>query len=413
MFRDRFLVARVVALTACIGAAACNSSKDLIVPPPPVDPLFTSYVALGNSLTAGFQSGGINDSTQRQAYPVLLAQQMRTAFTIPSLAEPGCPPPIDSFPQGTRVGNGTSTTCAFRSQVQGVAVLNNVAVPGAASLDPSSPVGTGGGGALTTFILGGKTQVQRALDAHPTFVSIWIGNNDVLPAALSGVLSDSLGAAVSPGITTEATFEKNYNAMMNGLLAGGTVKGGVLIGVVNVANAPIFFPAAVLFADPTIVPTLSAVVGAPITVDTSCTPATQSLIDFQLFSAMRAGAVPDTIACHPLAGHANLLGDLYVLDAGEIATVTAAVAGYNAFIQQTATTNGWAYFDPNPTLQSLRETGQIPILPDVTQPTKAFGDYISLDGIHPSATTHRLLANLLIAAINGQYDTDIPTIGTP
>ncbi|HEY7878935.1 MAG TPA: hypothetical protein VIC55_11940, partial [Gemmatimonadaceae bacterium] len=397
----------------CTVATSCNSTKDLIVPPPPTDPLFASYVSLGNSITAGYQSGGINDSTQHQAYPVLLAQQMGTPFTIASLADPGCPPPIDSFPEGTRVGGGTSTSCSFRSQRSGVAVLNNVAVPGAFAFDPTSPIGTGGGGALTTFILGGKTQVQRALDANPTFVSIWIGNTDVLPAALSGVLSDSLGAAVSPGITGQQSFEKSYSAMMTGLQAGGTIKGGVLLGVVNVANAPVFFPAAALFADPIIVPTLSAVVGAPITVDTSCTPATQSIINFELFAAMRAGTAPDTIACHALAGHANGLGELFVLDAGEIATLSTAVANYNAFIQQTATTAGWAYVDPNPALAALRQSGQIPIFPDLTQPTKAFGNYISLDGIHPAAAAHALLANLIINAVNTTYSTHVPTIGTP
>ena len=29
--------------------------------------LFRSYVALGNSITMGFQSGGVNDSTQRRS----------------------------------------------------------------------------------------------------------------------------------------------------------------------------------------------------------------------------------------------------------------------------------------------------------------------------------------------------------
>jgi len=410
MSRERTLVAGAVAFVMLVAGAACSSTKDLVVPPPPVNPLFASYVSLGNSITAGFQSGGINDSTQHQAYPVLLARQMNTPFTVPSLLDPGCPPPIDSFPKGTRVGGGTSTTCFFRSQVSGVAVLNNVAVPGAASFDPASPIGTGGGGALTTFILGGKSQVQRALDAKPTFVSIWIGNNDVLPAALSGVLDSVPG--LSPGVTAEAAFEQNYNAMVTGLNAGGTIKGGILIGVVNVANAPVFFPAAALFA-PGALPALEQAVGASITVDTSCTPATQSIINFELLQAMQAGTAPDTIACHALANHANGLGEVFVLDATEIAAVSQAVAGYNAFIQQTAANNGWAFFDPNTVLDQLRQSGRIPVLPDLTQPTKPFGEFFSLDGIHPSAAAHVLLANLMIQAINAQYSTSIPTLASP
>ena len=56
--------------------------------PAVIDPLFRRYAALGNSITAGFQSAGINDSTQRRAYPVLLAMAMGTDFTYhPSLLE--------------------------------------------------------------------------------------------------------------------------------------------------------------------------------------------------------------------------------------------------------------------------------------------------------------------------------------
>ena len=41
--------------------------------PPAGAPFMARYVAIGNSITAGFQSNGINDSTQRRAYPHLLA----------------------------------------------------------------------------------------------------------------------------------------------------------------------------------------------------------------------------------------------------------------------------------------------------------------------------------------------------
>src|ERR1051325_12237964 len=61
-------------LGAALLAAACHQDK-LVTPPIPAytgGEMFVRYVSLGNSLTAGFQSGGINDSTQRQAYPVLL-----------------------------------------------------------------------------------------------------------------------------------------------------------------------------------------------------------------------------------------------------------------------------------------------------------------------------------------------------
>jgi len=55
-------------------ATACNNDQlNRPFATTPVDPLFDRYVSMGNSITAGFQSGGINDSTQLQSYAVLLA----------------------------------------------------------------------------------------------------------------------------------------------------------------------------------------------------------------------------------------------------------------------------------------------------------------------------------------------------
>ena len=180
---------RVAALGAIVASAGCSDTKQLLGPPTPVGgAIFKSYVAIGNSITAGYQSGGINDSTQRQSYAFLLAGQFGTQYHYAALAKPGCPPPIANTQTGARVGSGTSTTCALRIGSSVTDILNNVAVPGARVLDPISGT-TVASNALTTFILGGKSQVQRALDANPTFVSIWIGNNDVLEAGASGIIS--------------------------------------------------------------------------------------------------------------------------------------------------------------------------------------------------------------------------------
>jgi len=91
--------------------AGCKSD-DTLNSPNVIDPMFRRYAALGNSITAGFQSVGINDSTQRRAYPALLAAAMGTSYTYPSLNMPGCPPPLTNNVILTRVGGGTPSTCA-------------------------------------------------------------------------------------------------------------------------------------------------------------------------------------------------------------------------------------------------------------------------------------------------------------
>src|SRR6266705_7053607 len=91
------------ALGILLGVAACHQDE-LFRPYPdgPLDPLFARYVSMGNSITAGWQSGGINDSTQQQSYAVLLAQAMHAPFFSPLMNKPGCPPPITNvFAQPT------------------------------------------------------------------------------------------------------------------------------------------------------------------------------------------------------------------------------------------------------------------------------------------------------------------------
>lgn len=409
MVRYRHLAGGAAALVLSAAATACNPSKDLVNPKPPTDALFTSYVALGNSITAGFQSGGINDSTQRQSYAYLLAQMMGTRFAVPSLAAPGCPPPIDNFNTQHRLGGGTPTTCALRSEPGGVAVINDVAVPGANAVDLTSPTGPQDN-ALTTFVLGGKTEVERALDADPTFATVWIGNNDVLIPALSGVLVPVPG--VSAGVTDPATFQTEYAKIIAGLQAAPHLKGGALIGVVDVDNAPIFFHGALL-NNPSVIGAIRAATGKNVQVDGSCTPTTPSLIDFRLVGAIALGAAPDTIACQAIAGRSDGLGQLYVLDSAEVQAVHTVVSAYNAYIKAKADSLGWAYFDPNPALTQLEAAGMIPPFPDLTQPTQPYGPFISLDGLHPALQAHQLIAAALADSINAKFGTHIAVPASP
>ena len=413
----RFSVVRRTTLTlaaagavVALGACADNGPADVIAGPKPANALFTSYVALGNSITAGWQSGGINDSTQQESYATLLAAAMQTPYAYPSLAAPGCPPPVVNFQTQARLGGATSTTCALRSPSSVVAALNNVAVPGATSLDPTAS-STTASSALTTFILGGKTQVQRAADAQPTFVSAWIGNNDVLPAAVSGLLSPVAG--ISPGITSQTTFKKNYDAMVSGLKAIPTLKGAVLIGVVQVSAAPVLFPAAALF-NPAFKAGFDQFVGQATTILPTCTPTTTSLISFQIVSAIRSGQHPPVIGCEKNSVPGTSVGDIFVLDSSDQTTLQTAIATYNAYIQSVATANGWAFYDPNTSLLALKANGCVGSVPNLASATQPFGACITLDGIHPSGLAHKRIVNDLIAVINAKYGTSLPTVaGAP
>lgn len=402
--RGALLLGAAAAFAGVFGA--CHSDNS-VLGPTPSSPIFTSYVALGNSITAGFQSGGINDSTQRQSYALLLAKQMNTRYAYPSLAGVGCPPPVNNLLTGARVGGATSTgtTCQLRSAAGVTAMLNNVAVPGIASADPTAVGGTTANqtNALIDLILGGETMVQKALDNKPTFASIWVGNNDILAPALSGFPSTA---------TTVPVFTTNYAAMINQLVAGApTGLKGVLIGVVQVAGAPLLFQAAVL-NDPTVAAAALAVAGRPVTLDpTTCAGANQAaLVNFQYLVAIKArpATSPGTVFCQKVAGGgAADPGDNGILDITEQASVAATINGYNAYIKAKADSIGFAYYDPNPLLATLKSNGSIPPFPNLASTTAPFGQFISLDGVHPSAAAHLRIVNELINTINAKYGTSL------
>src|SRR6266446_1796981 len=398
------------ALLGVLLVAAChNDELNRPFADTPVDPLFARYVSMGNSITAGFQSGGINDSTQLQSYAVVLARAMRSPFFAPLLNKPGCPPPYTNVFTQTRVSGGTSTTCALRKIPNPAPpFISNTAVPGAWVIDIYNNAAGAHPNTLTQFILGGLTQVQMLERAHPTFVTVWIGNNDVLTAATS-----STNAGDSTLITPVATFQTNYGAMLDSISAVGP-QGVVLIGVANLAtvanrtglpptqppaNGVPFFS----YGSTYYVLDAAGAIPGPFTAAVTCAPprGDSVLVPFPLGGALIAAG--GTLTCN----------EPQTIQPAELVKITTTVTAYNAYISAQATARGWAYIDPNPALDSLRQIPtQVAFFPGFNAPcaNNPFGLAFSCDGIHPSAATHRLLAQKLRLAINAAYTTSIPPI---
>ena len=127
---------------------------------------------------------------------------------------------------------------------------------------------------------------------------------------------------------------------------------------------------------------------------------------FGILMAQARQGVPVTLDC---ASNVSVSG-YSILTGAEITTIATAIAAYNAAIQAEATRLGWAYYDPNPTLDSLKAAGRIPLFPNATGAdaiTRPFGDFFSRDGVHPNAAAHRLVAQHLLDAINTTYGLDL------
>ncbi|HEX9107370.1 MAG TPA: hypothetical protein VF832_09080, partial [Longimicrobiales bacterium] len=226
-------------LGAAAFAAGCVSDEKLVSSGTTVTtPLLARYVAMGNSITAGMQSAGISDATQKQAYPVLLARMAGVPFNYPSLGL-GCPAPF-AVPLGpTRVVNIPGSGCALRSSFLGL--TNNVAVPGEYVADLTNPLSPGAANPLSTFINGGLTEAQAMAALSPTFVTLWAPNNDILNAV-------NLGDTSATVLTPLATYTAAFTSAVNAIKAVPTLKGAALIGVVDVPRfAPIVQPGAFFF----------------------------------------------------------------------------------------------------------------------------------------------------------------------
>ena len=398
-------------LLVAMVAASCTDHAAKVLGPIPTqgNGLFQTYVSIGNSITAGMQSSGINDSTQRQSFAYLLAQQMGTRFAYPSFTKPGCPPPTGNWVTQKLIDSlaPIPNECAFRDATKATDILNNVAVPGTYAADLTSQVNLTAPTGLFSLMLGGMTQIQKAVQADPTFVTVWVGSNEILTAASTGMLVATPGIPGS-GLVPASTFVTQYATAMNQLKTGAThLKGGVLIGAVDAANAPRFFSADSLATNATFKAQFDQLTGKTNTL-IGC-GASGYLVSSEIISRIRSGAVPAVVSCAKNQPQPPL-GDVFMIDPTELQTLQSTTTAYNTYIKAKADSLGFAYFDPNPALAALRAAKLVPVLPSLLSTNAPFGTYLSLDGVHPTAVAQKLIANSLIDVINTKYGTSLAKI---
>jgi len=403
MMQRRFVFAASLGCALLVAACENEVLNSPRVPAYQGGTMFQRYVAMGNSITAGFQSGGINDSTQRQSYAVLIGGAMGgNRFYYPSLASIGCPPPFTNIFTGARVGGAgiTGTTCLFRSP-NIPPYLSNVAVPGAETIDMllNGPAPGTNSNPLTQLFLGGRTQVKVMMDANPTFVSVWAGNNDLLGAALAG---DTTLA------TDTAAFRISYSQALDSIEATGAQAILIAVGLghsVNNVVLPFFSRGTTWFG----LAASGAFNPAPFTVAANCAPPRGDtvLVSFAYGFGLLAtaqGGTPTTLDCTAPP----------VIEPAETRFFAVLQLRYNAIIQAQATARGFAYTDSvNFTLDSLAGiANQFAPFPNTAAACSGspFGLAFSCDGIHPNQATQLKIARKIIRAINAQYNSAIPAI---
>lgn len=221
---------------------------------------FSKYVALGNSLTAGFSDNALFIDGQKGSYTNILAEQFALvgggAFKIPFMADN-----VGGFKiGGTQYSGprlyfngagpapvlGTPSTEILNPAVSAAGPFNNCGVPGAKSFHLLSPsYGSAAGLSLGTanpyYVrfapTNGTTSVLAyAMSQTPTFFSLWIGNNDVLGYALSG--GDGSNPITPASGAAGVGFDGTYDALVNTLTSTGAK--GVIANIPYVSTIPFF-----------------------------------------------------------------------------------------------------------------------------------------------------------------------------
>ncbi len=363
---------------------------------------FTNFVALGDSYTAGYTDGALGRSGQENGFSYILGKQLENVgsegFIQPLVQSEGSIGSAgNSYYQLHIVNNSLSPVAGIGDQTilaervyDAENPIQNLGVPGAKSFhllatavsaDPlmyysqANPFFGRFASSTATSI------IADALAQSPTFISLWIGNNDVLTYALAGGESDE--------VTPAASYAQYMAVIASSLFSNGT-KGAI-------ANIP----------DVETIPYFNYILSTgflPLLIE-----------DDEVEGGMRQLVEGEKILLSASAllqsGYGQSvempIPDEYVLDLDELEAIKTATAAYNSTIESIATQYGLALVDLNSLMDQANSTGYI-IDGNVYTSTFVSGGVFSLDGIHATGRGSAIIANEFIKSINSNYGCSIP-----
>jgi len=340
-----------------------------------------NYVALGDNFTAGMVSGGLVDCYQNLSYPALLAQQANAPiFEMPLISAPGVPSVLQlvSLVNGPVIEPVGDFMDAFPYNVTYPLPYNNLGVPGANLYEMLFQIGDIGNLAAGDFDkimfdlilripqvqdpISGElldfTAITQAVALQPTFVTMWIGTNDLFPAVFTGTPIDGIT------VTPLEIFEWLYPQAV-GALVTQTSADIVLFTIPDVTELA-FATTVPPFLD---IPGIGLVpimgTNGPLSADSRVT-----LLAADLLAQGYGVPLP---GFPPLPEDFNLItGELgYVLRPDEIQALKNRVAGFNAIIEATAAEFGLPVFDAGGLFDEINFGGGVTRQPAAVRPCGA------------------------------------------
>jgi len=383
----------------------CEDYSELDPPsldPGELDP--TTYVAIGNSLTAGLQSGALYASAQQYNYPSLIAQQMGVEeFEQPIFEDPGLPgrmrvSNLDPFEMVTDPPNMSPPVNADLQQP-----FHNLGIPGSIVFDIIDQAdfeakSVERGNPFFAYILRsqafGETVLNQALNLQPTFLTLWTGSNDILSYVASG------GTDTQTIQNRNITFTLAYQTIAQ-TLANANVP-VVLANIPDVTDIPFVNTVPPVIINPATNQPITDPDGNPIFF-IGVSPGDKLLLT-ALDLINQGYGIPTQ-----LGGNNEALPDSVILSVSQQETTQDVVQEFNAVIASVADQHGFGLVDIYSAFNDIAQNGYMMGDQQLTF-EYVTGGIFSLDGAHPTSRGQALIANEFISVINQKFNANIPHI---
>ncbi|MBI4229538.1 MAG: hypothetical protein HY608_01755 [Planctomycetes bacterium] len=201
-------------------------------------------VALGDSLTAGMNSGNLRSRFQRLAYPGLLGYRMGPRLGFPDYPGTGRPSPIFNVGIETFLSDIAVLPPPATSIRNPGGTYQNMGTPGARlrdflAVNPTFPsaADTPTGDFQVFFddiLAGARTGVQKAADQKSVLATVFLGNNDTLLSIINGERAEFL--------TSAASFRTDFRTLLDGLRAAQPSPDIVVYKLPDTSGIPILRP---------------------------------------------------------------------------------------------------------------------------------------------------------------------------
>lgn len=418
-------------LAAFALVASCKPTINIDEPKAPQTPVdFSKFIAVGNSLTAGYANNGLYLEGQKNSFPNMIAEKMKRfgggEFITPYFSEAEKNGSgylrLTGLVNGNPVMQFVTNDRAVRGYYQGNPAkplytkfdgnnINNLGVPGM-RLDMAfaAGVGTEAGNPYFERLLPTSSDLTSyftySTTKNHTFFSFSLGNNDVLGYGTNGAFTE--GATTV--LTDTVNFRLMYTNYINALTANG--QKGVVATIPDITATPFLNTVTTQRLEQGVAASTNGAY-TKIWISTASGPRIATAEDlFALnFNTDTLGKAviygdPSTAGYGLLK--ANPLHDKHVLDRDEVIEVKTYVNKYNVSIKNIAKSKGLALADIHDFLNKIK-TGYN--YNGIAISNKFItGNAFSLDGIHLTEMGYAIMANIFIDAINSKYGTALEKV---